>query len=76
MAPVCSQFVGRSEHNCGPKAQQSVDSSGIRTHNLHNTCALKGRRSYQLSHLLLRVECRLHIFFCCVINVCCYFRIS
>ena len=26
-APVCFQFVGRSEHTCGPKAQQSVDSS-------------------------------------------------
>ena len=29
MAPVCSQFVGWSEHTCGPKAQQSVDSSGM-----------------------------------------------
>ena len=26
-APVCSQFVGRSEHTCDPKAQQSVDNS-------------------------------------------------
>ena len=34
---ICSQFVGRLKHTCGPRAQQSVDSSGIRTHNLHNT---------------------------------------
>ena len=28
-APVCSQFVGRSEHTCGPTAQQAVDRSAI-----------------------------------------------
>ena len=26
---ICSQFVGRLKHTCGPRAQQSVDSSGI-----------------------------------------------
>ena len=52
-APFRSQFVCRSEHTCGPKAQQSVDSSRIHTHNLNNTCVLKGRRSNRLSHLLL-----------------------
>ena len=36
-----AQFVGRSEHTSGPKAQQSVDSSGNHTHNLHNTCVLE-----------------------------------
>ena len=58
----CSQFVGRSEHTCGPKAQRSVDSCGIQTHNLHNTCVLEGRHSNQLSqplllrHLLLVID--------------------
>ena len=52
-APVCSQFMGRSEHTCGPKAQQSEDSSRIRFHNLHNTCVLEGRRSNRLCNLLL-----------------------
>ena len=36
-----AQFVGRLEHTLGPKAQQSVDSSGNNTHNLHNTCVLE-----------------------------------
>ena len=38
------------------KAQQSVNSSGIWTHNLNRTWVLEGRRSNQLSHLLLQVE--------------------
>ena len=48
-----NQFVGRSEHTCGPKAQQLEDSSRIQTHNPHNTCVLEGRCSNQLSHLIL-----------------------
>ena len=52
-APVCSQFVGRSERTCGPKSQQSVDISGIQTHHHLNTCVLEGRRPNQLSQLLL-----------------------
>ena len=48
-APVCSQFVGRLERTCGAKAQQSIDSEGIRTQDLQHLRA-SGRRSYQLSY--------------------------
>ena len=38
-APVCSQFLGRSEHTCGTEAKWSVDSSEIQTQDLQHFCA-------------------------------------
>ena len=53
-APVCCQFIGRLEHmSCGTEAKWSVDSSRIWTQDLQHLRD-SGRRSNQLSYLLLQ----------------------
>ena len=59
-ATICSQFIGRSEHTCGTEPQYSVYSGMIRTQDLQHFHA-SGRRSEQLSYLLLRYTSKIRL---------------